>query len=69
MNKTREKFSEEQIRIRREDEERLQEEEENRNRIWNDHEVSALAKMSEVCKKPELNFNFYANTDLPDSFD
>lgn len=64
-----ESFKDEKVRIRREDEMRLAEEEEERDRIWNEHENACLFSMKEVCQKPELAFGFYENTTLPDSFD
>jgi hypothetical protein len=42
---------------------------ENRDRIWNEHENSALSKLREICQKPEIGFQFFENTNLPENFD
>lgn len=69
LEEARKSLEDEKLRIRREDEEKIKEAEENRDRIWAEHENSAIAKMKEICTKPEFSFNFFENTNLPESFD
>ena len=69
LEHTRKLLEDEKVRIRKEDEQRIENEEAERNRIWNEHENVAIAKMKEICVKPELSFSFYDNTTLPESFD
>ncbi|MDP4008253.1 MAG: hypothetical protein Q8P68_03625 [Candidatus Peregrinibacteria bacterium] len=69
LEEARKALEDEKVRIRREDIERMEDEERERDRIWNEHENACLSAMKEVCQKPELGFAFYGNTTLPDSFD
>ncbi len=62
-------FEDEKIRIRREDEEKLRQQEEERDRIWNDHELNVIAKLTDLCKQPQYAFTSYSNTSLPEGFD
>lgn len=64
-----ESFKDEKVRIRREDEMRLATEEEERDRMWNEHENACISAMKLVCQKPEFAFQWYDNTSLPSSFD
>ncbi len=43
--------------------------EEQRDRIWADHEKSVIARMTDLCKLPQYAFTSFSNTDLPDGFD
>ena len=69
LTKSTEVLEDEKMRLRREDKERLELEEAERDRVWNEHENVCLSLMREVCQKPELAFNFYDNGNLPHSFD
>jgi len=69
LDNSRKSLEDEKIRIRKEDEEKIQVEQDNKNRIWADHEIEAIAKMKEVCIKPEISFQFFENTNLPENFD
>lgn len=69
LEESRKALLDEKVRIRREDEERMARLEEERNRVWAEHENVSIARMKEVCVKPELGFSFYENTTLPESFD
>ena len=62
-------LEDERMRVRREDEAKRQQEEEERDRIWNEHEQSVIALLTDLCKSPELGFMSYSNTNLPDAFD
>lgn len=62
-------YDEEKRRILKEDLDRQQAIEGERNRIWNEHEIAVVAKLKEICQKPEIGFNYYENTNLPESFD
>jgi hypothetical protein len=69
LENARKALVDEQTRVRREEEERRKKEEEERDRVWAVHEQESLAKMKEVCQKPELGFAFYEANNLPDGFD
>ncbi len=62
-------LEDEKLRIRREDEERQEQILEEKNRIWNDHETAVLARLRDVCEKPEMGFQYYDNQNLPSDFD
>ncbi len=40
-----------------------------RDRLWNDHEVSVISSLVDLCKQPHLQFKSYSNNNLPDDFD
>ncbi len=62
-------LKQERIRVIREDEDRLKQQEEARDRLWADHENSVIATLTDLCKKPEFAFTAYNNTNLPEGFD
>lgn len=62
-------FEDEKVRIRREDEEKQEQEKAELTRIWNEHETTALSILRDVCQKREIGFRFYENTNLPADFD
>lgn len=43
--------------------------EEERDRIWNDHEVDVITTLADLCKQPHLQFRTFSNNNLPDDFD
>ena len=43
--------------------------EEERDRLWNDHEVSVISTLVDLCKQPHLQFTSYSNNSLPEDFD
>ncbi len=61
-------LEDERIRVRREDEARLLEQEKQRDRIWADHEVNVINTLSDLCKLPEYGFTTFTNNNLPDGF-
>lgn len=61
-------LADERVRIRREDEERLQREEEAHDRMWKEHENNVIAHLTVLCKKEENLFTSYTNTNLPEGF-
>jgi hypothetical protein len=69
LESTKQALADERVRVQRADEERLRETEEERDRVWNDHEMSVIALLKDLCKKPEYHFACYDNTDLPAGFD
>ncbi|MBI5414753.1 hypothetical protein HZA38_04530 [Candidatus Peregrinibacteria bacterium] len=69
LENSRKKLESEQARVIREDEERLQKEREEYDRVWNDHENSAISQLKEICQRPQFSFNFFDNTNLPADFD
>jgi len=62
-------LEQERMRVIREDEEKLQREAEERDRLWADHENSVIASLTDLCKQPIFNFTSYSNTSLPEGFD
>lgn len=69
LTAARKALEDERERVRAADEERLKELEEERDRLWNEHEQSVVALLRDLCKKPEYGFTTYDNTNLPDGFD
>ena len=69
LRSSKQSWEEEKLRIRAEDAEKLRKEEEERDRIWAEHELSTIGRLTELCKAPECNFVYYSNTELPAEFD
>lgn len=61
-------LEDERKRIRHEDEERLARQEEERDRMWAEHETSVIALLTDLCKKPQHAFTSYDNNNLPEGF-
>ena len=66
LSQSTEKFQEEQNRIRQAEHDARKKEDENRNRIWKEHESQALAFMKEVCDRNK--FPHFSNTTPPSNF-
>lgn len=62
-------LDQERQRVIREDEERMQQELAERDRLWNDHENTVVALLTDLCKLPQFAFTSYSNTNLPEGFD
>jgi hypothetical protein len=62
-------LDQERQRVAREDEARTQQELEERDRLWNDHENTVVAQLTDLCKLPQFAFTSYSNTNLPEGFD
>jgi hypothetical protein len=62
-------LDQERARVIREEEEARKQLEEERDRLWNDHENTVVATLTDLCKHPTLSFTSYSNTNLPDGFD
>ena len=69
LENARKSLDDEKLRIRREDEQKIQMQEAERDRMWNEHEIISVSRMKEVCQKWEFWFSFHDNTSLPESFD
>ncbi len=69
LENARKSLEEERIRIQREDAEEQQKILDEKNRKWNDHENEVIYLLKDICKKPELDFSFFDNTNLPVKFD
>jgi len=69
LENARKSLEEERIRIQREDEESQKIILDEKNRKWNDHENEVIYLLKDICKKPELDFSFFDNTNLPVKFD
>ncbi|MFA6397235.1 MAG: hypothetical protein WDK96_00085 [Candidatus Paceibacterota bacterium] len=61
-------LEDERKRVRREDEEKIQSEKEERNRMWAEHEEVVKVKLTELCKTPQYAFQYYDNNNLPNGF-
>jgi hypothetical protein len=61
-------LEDERNRVRREDEARLLEQEQQRDRIWAEHEVHVINILSDLCKSPEYGFSTFDNNNLPEGF-
>lgn len=62
-------LKEERQRVIHDDEERMKEVDAERDRLWNDHEVSVISTLTDLCKQPHLQFTSFFNNNLPDDFD
>jgi hypothetical protein len=62
-------LDQERERVIRSEQDRLREEEEERDRLWNDHENTVIATLTDLCKQPTYSFTSYSNTNLPEGFD
>jgi len=69
LDHAKESLEKEKDRVTADDKNRRELAESERARIWNEHENSVIANLKEICQKPEIGFNFYDNTSLPESFD
>lgn len=69
LSNAQRRFEDEQKRVIREDEERLRHLEEERDRLWANHEMSVIATLTDLCKQPAFSFTGYTNTNLPEGFD
>jgi len=69
LQESRKALEDERNRIRKEDEDKLQKQNEERDKVWNEHENESVSFMKTVCQKPELSFDFFENTNLPETFD
>lgn len=59
----------ERERVIQNENEKRQMAEEERDRLWNDHENAVIASLVDLCKQPQFLFKSYSNTNLPDGFD
>jgi len=68
LEAAREGFENERKRVVHEDEERMQMETQERDRLWAEHENAVKALLTELCKKPQYAFTAYSNDALPEGF-
>ncbi|MBA4320525.1 MAG: hypothetical protein C0412_19170 [Flavobacterium sp.] len=68
LNTSQLALNDEKMRIRREDEEKLKKEEDERNRMWAEHEEIVKIKLTELCKSSQYAFQYYDNNNLPTAF-
>lgn len=66
---SRKSFEDEKLRIRREDDERIRLEIENRDKVWSVFEDYAIDVMSQICQSPRYSFKYFTNSNLPKHFD
>ena len=69
LSNAQRRFEDEQKRVIHEDEERMKQLDEERDRLWANHELSVIAALTDLCKQPAFSFTSYTNTNLPDGFD
>lgn len=69
LEQTRKSLEQERGRVIADEKQRLLRAEENRNRMWAMHEQESIARMREICRKPEYSFPCFDNTSLPEGFD
>lgn len=62
-------LKEERSRVLQTEVEAKQMAEEERDRLWNEHEVSVISTLVDLCKQPHLQFKSYSNNKLPEDFD
>ncbi len=62
-------FREERQRVLQAEVEAKQVAEEERDRLWNNHENSVITTLIDLCKQPHLQFKTYSNNNLPEDFD
>ncbi len=68
LDEAKTSLEEERQRVRRIDEEKLQKEQEERNRMWAEHEEKVKIQLTELCKIPQYAFQYYDNNNLPIGF-
>jgi len=68
LENARKNLDDERARIRARDSQKIEEDLAEKNKIWKNHENFTIAKLREICAKPEIAFNFYENTNLPPQF-
>lgn len=59
----------ERRRVVSEEELKRKEMDENRNRIWNQHEEKSISIMRDICRKKDISLQSFDNKNLPDTFD
>lgn len=68
LEHSQQSFEDEKTRIRKDDEAEQLRTQEQKTKIWNEHENLVIARLKESCQKPEIRFNFFENTNLPNNF-
>lgn len=61
-------FEEEKEKNQKEKLNLLEEQLEEKNKVWIHHENSVIYKIKELCKKPDLDFEFFDNKNTPKEF-
>ena len=65
LDQSRQSLEDEKARIRQEDQDRRKLAEEQRDRLWNDHEGRVIKLLSDLCGMPEYAFALYDKDCLP----
>lgn len=68
LSESKNALDDEKQRIRREDEQKLEKEKEERNRMWAEHEDNVKIQLTDLCKAPQYAFQYYDNKNLPVEF-
>ncbi|MDD5041901.1 MAG: hypothetical protein PHX87_05855 [Candidatus Peribacteraceae bacterium] len=68
LDSAKRSLEDEKMRIRHDDEKRIQKEIEERDRMWAEHEISVISLLTDLCKKPQHAFTSYDNNNLPEGF-
>lgn len=69
LRAAKQSLEDEKDRVRREDAERKALELAERDRLWNEHEQNVIARIQELCKRPECGLRCFDNVHLPEGFD
>ena len=69
LHRAEKSLEQEKERYSQEDKDRQEKALEERDRMWGEHEQNVQALLVELCKKPEMSFTCYHNTNLPEEFD
>lgn len=69
LKTTRVTLEQERQRIVQEEQEHRRQAEEERDRMWAEHENTVVALLTSLCKMPQIGFQHYTNTNLPENFD
>lgn len=68
LENSRKAFEDAEKRVNDEALAKRQMEEEERDRLWAEHENSVISLLTDICKKPQFGFTSYNNESLPEDF-
>ena len=65
INKAEQALMEERSRVIEAEAAKKEKSEQERDRLWNDHEVNVVSWITDLCKQPSFSFTCFSNTTLP----
>jgi len=65
INKAEKALAEERSRVIKAETAKKEISEQERDRLWNDHEVNVVSWITDLCKQPSFSFTCFSNTTLP----